>query len=585
MKLFLVDVPQPLQPAVKACRRHIGLAAGFSALVNILYLAPTIYMMQVYDRVVPTAGTLTLVWLTVIVAVALATLTALDGVRARIMMRASLRLNRLLAGTIMERLLGRGGNAQGTTQAMREFDTLRQALGGQAMMAVFDTPWTPIYFLVAFMIHPVLGIMVLVGIAILVALALFNERRTKPLSERAHAANAQAYAHQEVVVGQAEIIRALGMRRSLVARQLAERRIGLEAATEVQFTGSRYNSTVKFFRMFMQSAALGAGAWLAIQGQISVGAIIAASVLLNRALQPIEQLVAQWASITQARQSLVSLATLFDNTADNHQERTTLPPPVGAVELDHVVVRNPEGSAVLLRNVCCQVEPGEVLGVIGSSGAGKTTLARIVAGAIAPDLGEIRIDGARYDDWDSELLARHIGYLPQDSRLLPGTVTENISRFCGSEEAGFPVDEAVMEAARQAGVHDLILRLPAGYDTMIGEKHHRLSAGQAQRIALARAFFRKPRLIVLDEPNSALDAEGEQALIRGIAAAKLNGAAIMIVAHRAAILANAEKLLVLDDGAVADFGSREDVMGRLRARMEQETVVPMKDPKKERRNA
>ncbi len=583
MKLFLVQVPQSLVPAAKACRKHILFAAGFSALVNILYLAPTIYMMQVYDRVVPTAGTATLIWLTVIVAVALATLTALDGVRARIMLRASLRLDRLLAGEIMERLLSRGGksNTRTTTQAMREFDTLRQALGGQAMMAMFDTPWTPIYFLVAFIIHPLLGGMVLAGIAIMVALALANERRTKPLAERAHSASAQAYAHQEMVNGQAEIIRTLGMRRSLVARQLRERETGLAAATEVQFLGSRYNSSVKFFRMFMQSAALGAGAWLAINGQISVGAIIAASVLLNRALQPIEQLVAQWGAITQARQAMEGLGSLFEETGAEDRNRTALPRPIGAISLDHVVVRNSEGSVLLLRNVCAELQPGEVLGVIGSSGAGKTTLARVVAGAIAPDLGEIRIDGARYDDWDAETLAEHIGYLPQDSRLLPGTVAENISRFAAMEPAKSSIDDAVVAAARQAGVHDMILRLPSGYDTMIGEDHHRLSTGQAQRIALARALFGKPRLIVLDEPNSALDSEGEQALVRAITASRIDGAAIMIVAHRAAILSTAEKLLVLEDGAVADFGPREEVLQRIRTRMEQRTVVSME----ERRNA
>lgn len=576
MRLFLTEVPSSLRPAMTACRHHMLLAAGFSALVNILYLAPTIYMMQVYDRVVPTAGTATLVWLTILVAVALATLTGIDAVRGRVMMRASLRLNRLLAVRILDRLLGRQKeDSDRGRQALREFDTLRQAFGGQAMMALFDTPWTPVYFAVAFMIHPVLGGLVLLGIAILATLAIINERRTKPLSEQAHAASTRAYTQQEAALRQAEIIRTLGMRRAIVDRQLREREAGLQAQTDVQFLGSRYNARVKFFRMFMQSAALGAGAWLAINGQISIGAIIAASVLLNRALQPIEQLVAQWGAITQARQALESLGELFEQAEEEDRERTALPPPLGAVALDHVVVRNPEGSAVLLRNVCAELKPGEIVGVIGPSGAGKTTLARVVAGALAPDFGEIRIDGARYDDWDSDQLATHIGYLPQDSALLTGTVTENISRFASRSDCSGSLDDQVVAAATQAGVHEMILQLPMGYDTMIGDGHHRLSTGQAQRVALARALFGKPRLIVLDEPNSALDSEGEQALARAIAAARLDGAAIMIVAHRAAILSTADHLLVLDDGAVADFGPRAEILEKMRARMEKQTVVPM----------
>ena len=582
MKLFFIDVPQAFVPAVKACRQHIVLAASFSALVNILYLAPTIYMMQIYDRVVPTAGVGTLVWLTVIVAVALATLTALDGVRARVMMRASVRLNRLLAGEIMNRLLGRGGKdaSRATTQAMREFDTLRQAMGGQAMMAVFDTPWTPIYFLAAFIIHPILGGLVLLGIAILVVQAIINERKTKPLSERAHTSSAKAYALQENVVGQAEVIRALGMRGALVGRQMRERQAGLEAATDVQFLGSRYNARVKFFRMFMQSAALGAGAWLAINGQISIGAIIAASVLLNRALQPIEQLVQQWGTLIQARQAMDSLADLFGRTADPVEQRTKLPAPLGNIALEGVVVRSPDASAILLRNIGMELKPGEVTGVIGASGAGKTTLARVVAGGIAPDLGDIRIDGARYQDWDPEELATHIGYLPQESSLLPGSVAENISRFSQDRQQDGDVSNAVVEAARLVGVHEMILHLPDGYDTMLGDQQIRLSTGQQQRIALARAFFGKPRVIVLDEPNSALDSEGEQALARAVAAARLDQAAIMIVAHRASILSAADRLVVLDDGVVVDAGARDDVLERLRKKVEEQTVVPMKDRRK-----
>ena len=581
MRLFSVKLAKPLEDALASCRPHLLAAASFSALINILYLAPTIYMMQVYDRVVPTGGISTLMWVTALVAIALATLAALDAVRSHLMMRVSLRINRLLAGDILDRLMSRSkvkADEPATRQAMREFDVLRNALGGQAATAMFDAPWAPLYLIVACMLHPVLGGIVLLAAAILVALAVINERRTKEPIDHAHAAQGSAYAAQETIVANAEVVRALGMRRSLVARSLSGRGEGLRAAAEVQFAGSRYNSLVKFFRMFMQSLALGVGAWLAINGQISVGAIIAASVLLSRALAPIEQLVGAWSTIGQARMALKTLNRLFDDGESIASKRTALPEPEGHLKLDRVVVRNEDGTALLLKNVSLDVAPGQILGVIGPSGAGKSTLARVASGAVVPDLGEARIDGAKFDDWDPEELALRIGYLPQDSALLPGTISENISRF--ANERGVPqpiVDQAVIEAAQLAGVHQMILDLAQGYQTTIGQHARRLSAGQAQRIALARAVYGRPKILVLDEPNSALDAEGEEALSRAIAALKVHGSAIIIVAHRASILASADNLLVMQDGQVAQIGSRQEVMDDIRTRAAQVNVVPIRE--------
>ena len=387
MRLFWMPVPPALVEAVRACRTHFLLAAAFSALINILYLAPTIYMMQVYDRVVPTNGVLTLVFITLVVGVAIATLSALDAMRVRLMARASLRLNRLLSGEILDRLLARSRALPGdpsTQQAMREFDMFRQSLGGPAAIALFDVPWTPLYLLVAFLIHPLLGVLVLGAGGVLIALAISNEKRSKAKADEAHQATALAYESHEATLRKAELVRALGMRRALVARHIRQRSVGLDATAELQFSSSRYNGLVKFVRMFMQSFALGIGAWLAINGQISVGAIIAASVLLSRALQPIEQLVGLWPSIVQSRQALQTLGRLFDTAPVSSFTRTTLPDPEGFVELDRVVVRNPEASAILLKNVSLKLVPGEALGVVGPSGAGKTTLARIVAGALPP---------------------------------------------------------------------------------------------------------------------------------------------------------------------------------------------------------
>jgi len=578
MRLFWMPVPPALSEAVRACRTHFILAATFSALINILYLAPTIYMMQVYDRVVPTNGVLTLVFITVVVGVAIATLSALDAMRVRLMTRASLRLDRLLSGEILDRLLARSRALPGdpsTQQAMREFDTLRQSLAGQAATALFDVPWTPLYLFVAFLIHPLLGVLVLAAGSVLVALAITNERRSKAKADEAHEASAAAYASHEAMLRRAEIVRALGMRRALISRHIQQRSVGLNAAADLQFSGSRYNALVKFVRMFMQSFALGVGAWLAINGQISVGAIIAASVLLSRALQPIEQLVGLWPNIVQSRQAIQTLGRLFEQ-ANGPVVRTTLPDPTGQVDLQGVVVRNPEGSAILLKNISLKLTPGEVLGIVGPSGAGKTTLARVVAGALPPDLGEIRVDGASLADWDPEEVAQHIGYLPQDCGLLPGTISENVSRFGAAR--GVPqevVDEQVIAAARMAGVHEMILHLPGGYDTYIEGQGHKLSAGQAQRVALARALYGNPCILVLDEPNSALDSDGEEALSRAIGAAKLHGAAIMIVAHRAAILASADKLAVLADGAIVGMGPRDEILQALKNSAAQQNVVPI----------
>jgi PrtD family type I secretion system ABC transporter len=580
MRLFWMNVPQPLEAAVGACRTHFALAAGLSALVNILYLAPTIYMMQVYDRVVPTGGVQTLFWITVIAALAIGTLTALDGVRTRVLMRAGLRLNRLMSAQILDRLMARGRPAPGapsTAQAMHEFDGLRQALGGPAVTALFDAPWTPLYFLVAFMIHPVLGLLVIVSGGILVAIAVTNERSNRAGAKAAAEANGAAYRAQEAATRNAELIRALGMRQAVVARLGYHRHNGLTESSQLQFSGARYNVMVKFVRMFMQSAALGAGALLAVKGEISVGAIIAASVLLSRALQPLEQIVAQWPTITNSRRALATIEQLFADTDAANASHILLPDPKGRLELVGVAVRDPRGDSFILKNVSLTLSPGEILGVIGPSGAGKSTLARVAAGALLPDLGDVRIDDARSIDWDSERLARHIGYVPQNCGLMPGSVRDNISRFefaqAGQQEA---IDADVVEAAVTAGVHELILRLPNGYETEIGDGGHQLSGGEAQRVCLARALYRRPRLLILDEPNAALDADGEAALERAIAAARAGGAAVMLIAHRGTLLAKADTMLVLSEGGVVRCGPAGEVMAMLRNAARPQ-VVPIQE--------
>ena len=562
MKFLDAPLPPPLVAALRACRPHLMAAAAFSALINILLLAPTIYMMQVYDRVVPTEGRLTLLYLTLVVAFALATQTALETVRSRLLTLAGLRLDRLLAGGILQRLMSAmapGASAQG----MREFDIVRQALSGPVATAIMDIPWTPLYVLVAFLIHPALGVMTIIGGAVLVVLAVLNERATRNRAREAFVAQAQAYASQEAAAANGEVVRALGMRGALRERQLADRRSGLDLSAKAQFTGGGYAAATKFTRMFLQSAALGLGAWLAVEKQISAGAIIAASVLMSRALQPIEQLVGSWGLVGQARGALNNLIKLFPDKG-MEVSGTQLPAPTGALALEQVAVRAPNEGPVLLRGVSLKLSPGEILGVIGPSGAGKTTLARVAAGAITPDAGTVRLDGANLADWDGDRLGRYIGYVPQDSGLLAGSIKDNISRFAiwaGADPA--VVDAEVVIAAQAAGVHELILRLPKGYDTLLGAGGRGLSAGQAQRVALARALYGEPPLLVLDEPNSALDADGEMALNGALVAAKMRGAAVMIVAHRTGILNIADRLLVLRDGQMEMLGPRADVVAKM----------------------
>jgi ATP-binding cassette subfamily C protein len=443
-----------------------------------------------------------------------------------------------------------------------------------------DAPWTPIYVIVAFMIHPALGIMTIIAGVVLFGLALLNERATKPALMKAQQANAAAYASQEGAAQNGEVVRSLGMRRAVIARHLEERGIGQSLQAEAQFKGGQFGAYTKFFRLFLQSAALGLGAYLAIKGEISAGSIIAASILLSRALQPVEQLVGGWTQVIQARGALNTLSELFDKTKPLDVDRTQLPTPMGAVELDRVVVRAPGREELVLKAVSLKISPGESLGIVGSSGAGKTTLARVIAGALAPDQGIVRMDGANYTDWDADALAEYIGYLPQDPSLMSGTVKDNISRFAAWR--GMPIekiDQLAVDAATKAGVHDLILKLPKGYDTPLAPGGRGLSAGQAQRVALARALFGDPTLLILDEPNSALDAEGEASLLRSIQGAKARGATVIIVAHRTGILAGVDRLLVMRDGAIERLGPREEVLAKLAGKpspQPQANVIDMK---------
>ena len=561
MKLAGVQLPPVLADALADCRRHFVAAAIFSLLINILYLAPTLYMLQVYDRVVPTAGTTTLFFVTLALAFALLTLSALDMVRNRLLVRASQRIDALVAPRILKQMMATDSAAAG--QAMRDFDNLRTAMATPAIAAIFDLPWTPVFLLVAFMLHFWIGILAILASVGLVTLAYLIQKATQKKMEIATSAMASAHNSQQAAAVHGSTVKGLGMTGAMVDRQLAHRRIALANMINAQFAGSKLTASSRFFRLFIQSVALGVGALLAIAGDISSGAIIASSVLLSRALQPIESIIAAWSPLAGARASVMRLSRAFDNS-DEARIYTALPSPAGVLEVEEVGVRGREGKPILV-GITFRADPGQILGIIGPSGSGKTTLGKLLVGAMQPTIGTVRIDGARLTDWDQDELGQYFGYMPQESSLFEGTIKENISRFrkaTGSEEAR-QIDEAVVAAAKEAGVHELILQLPQGYDTPLGLMGAGLSAGQSQRIALARALYGEPRLLVLDEPNAFLDQPGETALVSAIAKARARGATVIVIAHRRGVLAAVDRLLVLEEGKPRMIGPAKEVVARL----------------------
>ena len=561
MRLINIELPPVLKDALADCRQHFVAAAVFSLLINILYLAPTLYMLQVYDRVVPTGGTTTLLFVTLALAFALLTLSALDMVRNRLLVRASQRIDALIAPRILQQMMAAdSGNA---AQAMRDFDAIRSTIATPAIASIFDVPWTPVFLLVAFMLHFWIGILAIVASVILVTLAWVNQRATQRKMEVATSAMASAHNSQQAAATHGTTIKGLGMTGAMVNRQLSHRRIAIANMISAQFAGSRLTATSRFFRLFIQSVALGVGALLAIDGKISSGAIIASSVLLSRALQPIESIIGAWSSLAAARAATERLSRAFEKV-DDQRIHTSLPAPKGEIQVEEVGVRGREGRPILV-GVSFRAEPGQILGIIGPSGSGKTTLGKILVGAMQPTIGTVRIDGAKLTDWDQDELGRYFGYMPQEPSLFEGSIKENIARFetASNADEAKAIDEAVVEAAKDAGVHELVLQLPKGYDTELGLMGFGLSAGQSQRVALARALYGEPRLIVLDEPNAFLDQAGEAALIAAIAKARVRGATVIVIAHRRGVLSAVDRLLVLEDGRPKLLGPANEVVARL----------------------
>ncbi len=554
-------IHEKLAEALKGLRRHLGFAAAFSFFVNLLYLTQTIYMLQVYNRVMPTDGRMTLLYLSLMAMAAYFTLAALDNLRSRLLVRAGLRLDHLLAVSVLRHLLALPRTAMAGFRfqnAMRDFDQLKAALSGPGVMAIFDAPWIVIYVILCTILNPWLGLVCLSAAGIMAGLAWAQEKATHKRLTEAGQLMARSHAAQDVITRQADTVRALGMVDAMVAIQGARRREGIEDGVKAGMSNSGYRTASKFVRLVMQSAGLGVGTLLAIDHQMSPGAVFASSLLISRAMTPIDQIIASWKSLVAGQNAFLQLNDLF-TTARDETPLTLLPEPQGLIQVESLSVVNPQAKQYVLNAVSFAVKPGEILGVIGPSGAGKTTLARILVGADSYEVGAVRFDGADRREWDSQRLARHIGYVPQDVSLFEGTVRDNICRF---EHLTHPsieeVDAAVVQAARDADIHEFILRLPNGYNTQLGAGGSGLSAGQSQLIALARALYRRPSMLILDEPNSNMDGQGEALLVRALHLFRSLGGSVVVIAHRAGVLQVADRVLILQGGRVQFFGTREE---------------------------
>jgi PrtD family type I secretion system ABC transporter len=546
--------------ALAPCRGGLLAAAAFSFFINLLQLVLPLYMMQVYNRVLPSRSEPTLLMLTALAGALLVVMCLLEMIRSRVLVRISGRLDLQLSDAVMAAMSkaavfsGRGGG-----QALRDFDTMRQFLSGSAIFALFDAPWTPVVIALVFAFHPVLGTIATVGAIVLFALGAVNEVCTRRPLEEANLRTIRFNGLLEGALRNAQVLEAMGMLRAM--RQHWQRHRGdiLRLQASASDRAGLVMAASKLSRLLLQVALLGAGAYLAVNDMISAGVIIAASILVGRALAPVENAIGTWKQFVGARAAFARL----NEVLERHRApafRTALPPPTGRLAVENVTVTAPGADTPILRNVSFNIEPGQVLGVVGPSGAGKSSLARLIVGAWRAAVGKVRLDGADIEQWDSDELGGHIGYLPQDVELFDGTVSENIARF------GELDSERIVAAARSAGVHEMILRLPLGYDTSIGPAGSILSGGQRQRIGLARALYNQPVLVVLDEPNASLDEEGDAALVRAIGTLKQAGSTVVLISHRPHIVDLLDRILVLADGSVRAFGPRQEILQRMMRR-------------------
>lgn len=531
----------------------------FSLFINVLLLTGSLYMLQIYDRVLSSHSIGTLIALTVLAAAMLLTYGALDVIRARILDRLSARFDAQINVRIFDAMFGRRLLAPHAlaTEPLRDLNTIRQFLAGAGPATLFDAPWVPLFLAIVFFFHPLLGFIATAGAVILFAIAILTEVTTKKRLQEASQDTTAAHLFAGSSLRNAEAIAAMGMLTNLRRRWLDRHQKGLAVQSMAADVGSTLRVCSKVVRLLLQIILLGAGAALAIEKSISPGSIVAVSIIVGRALAPVEQAIGQWQGFTAARTAYRRLEDLL-SAVPQPAERMSLPAPAGKLSVENLVATPPGGKLPVLKGITFQLEPGKALGVIGVSASGKSTLARLLIGVWPPAGGSVRLDGADVYTLPDDQIGPWIGYLPQDVELFDGTVAENIARFTPAADP-----EQVVLAAKRAGVHEMILRLTDGYDTRIGEGGSFLSAGQRQRLALARAMYGNPTLIVLDEPNSNLDADGDQALTRAILGLKRLGRTVVVMAHRPSAIAAVDMLLVLRDGKIQNFGAKEEVLASM----------------------
>ena len=552
-----------LMPGDALTRYRGGLiaAAAYSAVINSLYLVPSLYMLQVYDRVLTSRNLTTLTMLTVLMLAAYIALAALNAIRNMMLVRIGNGVDAALSSSVFDAVFNRYALTRDLRLLGRlnDLSVIRSFIGGSGMASLFDAPWIPIYLFVVYLMHPYFALLVLIGLLILVALALLTESTTGSKLGQASAFQSAANAGVSNAMHSIDAISAMGMTARVRERWSGQTLPAAVLQSKAADRASMLTSVSKFVRITLQSAILCLGAALVIAGDVTPGLMIAASILASRALAPVEQLIASWKPFVGFRKSWAQLKELLA-LADDRGPSVVLPRPAGRLLLEQVSFRLSSGDEPILQNVSLSVSPGEIVGIIGPSASGKSTIAKLMVGACKPSSGVVRLDGFDLAAWSRDDLGPHLGYLPQEVQLMDGTVGENISRF-----ATDATSESIIAAAKAAHAHDAIARLPQGYNTRVGIGGESLSGGQRQRVALARALYGEPALLVLDEPNSNLDEIGEKALQDALLAAKSSGVSIVLISHRPGTVAITDRLIVLKDGRVALNGPRDAVLTTLNA--------------------
>lgn len=549
-----------LSEALSACRGSFIAIGAFSAVLNILALTGSLFMMEVYDRVLPSRSIPTLLGLLALVVVLYLFQGFFDGIRGRLLVRVGMSLDRALCRRIYETLVRLPMEAPKSGEGIhpvRDLDAIRTYLSGPGPTALFDLPWLPLYLAICFAFHVWIGVTVLIGAVALVTLTFVAEVKSRTAVRETTEASAERMRLADLSRRCAETITALGMTANISARWNATNDTHLTRQAKLSDVAGGFGSAGRVMRMLLQSVVLAVGAYLVIQQQATAGIIIASSILSARALAPVDLAIAHWKGFATARQAKARLDKLL-SILEARPAPTPLPAPGKTLTVDNVSIAPPDVQRVVVQDVTFVLKGGSGLGIIGPSASGKSSLARLLVGVWRPVRGSVRLDGATFDQWTPDTLGRHLGYLPQNVELIEGTVAENISRFAPDAK---PTD--VIDAATAAGVHDLIVGLPQGYDTPVGDQGHRLSAGQQQRIALARALYGNPFLVVLDEPNSNLDFDGDEALSRAILGLRARGGIVVVVAHRASALAGVDYVLALAEGRQQAFGPKDEVLAKV----------------------